>query len=94
MVWKSYDDYLRGKDGYRKVIVDSRGHSKARLRDRTSARPGLVTTINLICTGSRRATCAIRPVAGRDHCDGPEQWRDYDVGFVPHYDPTSSRSAS
>jgi penicillin-binding protein 2 len=23
---KVYDDYLRGKDGYRKVIVDSRGH--------------------------------------------------------------------
>ena len=25
---KVYDDYLRGKDGYRKVIVDSRGHGE------------------------------------------------------------------
>src|SRR6266568_4183589 len=25
-VEKNYDDYLRGRDGYRKVIVDSRGH--------------------------------------------------------------------
>jgi penicillin-binding protein 2 len=45
---QTYDDYLRGKDGYRKVIVDSRG----RIQDEIAVvppQPGqdLVTTIDL-----------------------------------------------
>jgi penicillin-binding protein 2 len=45
---QTYDDYLRGKDGYRKVIVDSRG----RIQDEIEVvppQPGqdLVTTIDL-----------------------------------------------
>ncbi len=45
---QSYDDYLRGRDGYRKVVVDSRG----RIQDEIEivlAQPGqdLITTIDL-----------------------------------------------
>lgn len=45
---KVYDDYLRGKDGYRKVIVDSRGHIQSEV-ERVEPQPGqdMVTTINL-----------------------------------------------
>ena len=43
-----YDDYLRGRDGYRKVIVDSRGHIQKELEvvPPTSGQD-LVTTIDL-----------------------------------------------
>src|SRR6266542_54146 len=43
-----YDDYLRGRDGYRKVIVDSRGHIQKEIEVVPPA-PGqdLVTTIDL-----------------------------------------------
>jgi penicillin-binding protein 2 len=45
---KVYDDYLRGKDGYRKVIVDSRGHIQSEV-ERVEPQSGqdLVTTIDL-----------------------------------------------
>ncbi|MCU1266580.1 MAG: penicillin-binding protein 2 [Acidobacteria bacterium] len=45
---KVYDDYLRGKDGYRKVIVDSRGHIQSEV-ERIEPQPGqdMVTTIDL-----------------------------------------------
>ena len=45
---KVYDDYLRGKDGFRKVIVDSRGHIQSEV-ERIEPQPGqdMVTTINL-----------------------------------------------
>ena len=44
----TYDDYLRGRDGYRKVIVDSRGHIQKEIEVVPPA-PGqdLVTTIDL-----------------------------------------------
>jgi penicillin-binding protein 2 len=44
----TYDDYLRGRDGYRKVIVDSRGHIQKEIEIVPPA-PGqdLVTTIDL-----------------------------------------------
>jgi penicillin-binding protein 2 len=44
---KVYDDYLRGRDGYRKVIVDSRGHIQDEV-ERVEPQPGqdLVTTID------------------------------------------------
>jgi penicillin-binding protein 2 len=44
---KIYDDYLRGRDGYRKVIVDSRGHIQDEV-ERVEPQPGqdLVTTID------------------------------------------------
>jgi penicillin-binding protein 2 len=43
-----YDDYLRGKDGYREVIVDSRGRIQDEI-DTVAPTPGrdLVTTIDL-----------------------------------------------
>ena len=43
-----YDDYLRGRDGYRKVIVDSRGHIQSEI-EKVDPQPGqdLVTTIDL-----------------------------------------------
>ena len=43
-----YDEYLRGRDGYRKVIVDSRGHIQSEV-DRVEPQPGqdIVTTIDL-----------------------------------------------
>lgn len=43
-----YDEYLRGKDGYRKVIVDSRGHVQEEI-SKVDPQPGqdLVTTIDL-----------------------------------------------
>ncbi|MDQ2747842.1 MAG: penicillin-binding protein 2 [Acidobacteriota bacterium] len=43
-----YDDYLRGKPGYRRVIVDSRGRVQSEL-ETVPAQPGqdLVTTIDL-----------------------------------------------
>src|SRR5947208_3587757 len=43
---KVYDDYLRGRDGYRKVIVDSRGHIQSEI-ERVEPQPGpdMVTTI-------------------------------------------------
>ncbi len=43
-----YDDYLRGRDGYRKVIVDSRGHIQNEV-ERIEPQPGqdIVTTIDL-----------------------------------------------
>ena len=45
---KVYDDYLRGKDGYRKVIVDSRGHIQSEV-ERVEPQPGqdMITTIDL-----------------------------------------------
>src|SRR5882762_8097036 len=45
---KVYDDYLRGREGYRKVIVDSRGHIQSEV-ERVEPQPGqdMVTTINL-----------------------------------------------
>jgi penicillin-binding protein 2 len=44
---KVYDNYLRGRDGYRKVIVDSRGHIQDEV-ERVEPQPGqdLVTTID------------------------------------------------
>jgi penicillin-binding protein 2 len=43
-----YDDYLRGKDGYREVVVDSRGRIQAEI-ETIDPQPGrdLVTTIDL-----------------------------------------------
>ena len=43
-----YDEYLRGRPGYRKVIVDSRGHVQSEIA-RVAPQPGmdLVTTIDL-----------------------------------------------
>jgi penicillin-binding protein 2 len=43
-----YDDFLRGKDGYRKVVVDSRGHVQSEI-ELVEPQPGqdLVTTIDL-----------------------------------------------
>jgi penicillin-binding protein 2 len=43
-----YDEYLRGKPGFRKVIVDSRGHVQSEIA-RVEPQPGmdLVTTIDL-----------------------------------------------
>lgn len=45
---KVYDDYLRGKDGYRKVIVDSRGNIQSEV-DRVEPQSGqdMVTNIDL-----------------------------------------------
>ncbi|MFN2595749.1 MAG: penicillin-binding protein 2 [Pyrinomonadaceae bacterium] len=45
---KVYDRYLRGRDGYRKVIVDSRGQVREEI-ERVEPQPGqdLVTTIDL-----------------------------------------------
>ena len=45
---KVYDDYLRGKDGYRKVIVDSRGNIQSEV-ERIEPQSGqdMVTTIDL-----------------------------------------------
>jgi penicillin-binding protein 2 len=45
---KVYDDYLRGKDGYRKVIVDSRGHIQSEV-ERVEPQSGqdMVITIDL-----------------------------------------------
>src|SRR6267143_4077653 len=44
----TYDDYLRGRDGYRKVIVDRRGHIQKEI-EVVAPEPGqdLVTTIDL-----------------------------------------------
>ena len=43
-----YDEYLRGRDGYRKVIVDSRGHIQSEI-ERVEPQSGqdIVTTIDL-----------------------------------------------
>ncbi|HEX8491986.1 MAG TPA: penicillin-binding protein 2 [Pyrinomonadaceae bacterium] len=43
-----YDDYLRGRDGYRRVVVDSRGHVQSVL-EVVQPQPGqdMVTTIDL-----------------------------------------------
>ena len=44
----TYDDYLRGRDGYRKVIVDSRGHIQKEIEVvPPQAGQDLVTTIDL-----------------------------------------------
>ena len=45
---KFYDEYLRGRDGYRKVIVDSRGHIQNEV-ERVEPQSGqdIVTTIDL-----------------------------------------------
>jgi penicillin-binding protein 2 len=43
-----YDDYLRGRDGYRRVVVDSRGHIQSEI-EVVQPQPGqdMVTTIDL-----------------------------------------------
>lgn len=45
---QTYDDYLRGKDGYRKVVVDSRGRIQDEI-ETIAPQPGqdLITTIDL-----------------------------------------------
>ncbi|HEV7859280.1 MAG TPA: penicillin-binding protein 2 [Pyrinomonadaceae bacterium] len=44
---KVYDQYLRGRDGYRKVVVDSRGHIQSEI-EKVEPQPGqdMVTTID------------------------------------------------
>jgi penicillin-binding protein 2 len=43
-----YDDYLRGRDGYRKVVVDSRGHIQSEIeRIEPQAGQDIVTSIDL-----------------------------------------------
>jgi penicillin-binding protein 2 len=45
---KVYDQYLRGREGYRKVVVDSRGHIQSEI-EKVEPQPGqdMVTTIDL-----------------------------------------------
>jgi penicillin-binding protein 2 len=45
---KVYDQYLRGRDGYRKVVVDSRGHIQSEI-EKVEPQPGqdMVTTIDM-----------------------------------------------
>jgi len=58
---KFTDDYLRGKDGYRKVIVDSRGHIQSEV-ERVEPQSGqdLVTTIDLDLQQVAEDHCASR----------------------------------
>ena len=79
-----YDDYLRGRDGYRKVEVDSRGRIQREL-EVVAPQPGqdLITTIDLdlqIVAEEQSAQLAVE--ARRDRRDEPEQRRDRRAGFA------------
>ena len=70
-----YDDYLRGKDGYREVVVDSRGRIQDEI-ETVAPIPGrdLVTTIDLDLTESRgRSTREFGYETRRADRDGSEQ---------------------
>ena len=72
-----YDEYLRGKPGYRKVIVDSRGRVQNEIQ-RVEPQSGqdLITTIDLDLQIDRRGTaCQNTDQARHHHRDGPEQRR-------------------
>jgi len=53
-----YDEYLRGRDGYRKVIVDSRGHIQNEV-ERVEPQSGqdIVITIDLDLQKPRKNSC-------------------------------------
>ena len=56
-----YDEYLRGRDGYRKVIVDSRGHIQSEV-ERVEPQSGqdIVTRSISICSKRPKTNCASR----------------------------------
>ena len=82
-----YDDYLRGKDGYREVVVDSRGRIQDEI-ETVDPIPGrdLVTTIDLdlqLAAEEQLQNSATQ--ARRDHLDGSEQRRDPGARFGPDF---------
>ncbi len=73
-----YDDYLRGKDGYREVVVDSRGRIQDEI-ETVAPTPGrdLVTTIDLDLQNAAEEQLANSVTqTRRDHRDGSKQRRD------------------
>src|SRR6266516_2326122 len=59
---KAYDDYLRGKDGYRKVIVDSGGHIQREV-ERIEPQPGqdMVITVDIDLQEAAEAQLQVSP---------------------------------
>ena len=84
---KVYDDYLRGKDGYRRVIVDSRGHIQSEV-DCVEPQPGqdMVTTIDLDLNWLPRTNFANRPGTRRYYRDGSNNGEVMAMA-LPTFDP-------
>ena len=91
-------DYLRGRDGYRKVEVDSRGRIQRELETVVAPQPGqdIVTTIDLELQLAAEEQLRNSPSKrGVIVVDEPEQRRDPGDGLATRPSTrTSSRSAS
>jgi len=95
---KAYDDYLRGKDGYRRVIVDSGGHIQREV-DRVEPQAGqdLITTIDIDLQAAAEDQLAKSPQGrGVIIAMDPNNGEIFALASYPTFDPNlfSQRLAS
>jgi penicillin-binding protein 2 len=84
-----YDEYLRGKPGYRKVIVDSRGRIQSEI-DRVEPQSGqdLVTTIDLDLQNTAEEKLAATPTKrGTIIALDPNNGEIFAMASLPSFDP-------
>jgi penicillin-binding protein 2 len=95
---KSYDEYLRGKDGYRKVIVDSGGHIQREVeRVEPQAGQDLITTIDIDLQAAAEDQLAKSPHGrGVIIAMDPNNGEVFALASYPTFDPNlfSQRLAS
>jgi len=93
-----YDQYLRGRDGYRKVIVDSRGHIQGEIETvEPQAGQDLVTTIDLdLQTAAEAQLAASSTKRGTIISMNPNNGEILAMASAPSFDPNAfvSRSAT
>ena len=80
---QSYDEFLRGRDGYRKVVVDSRGRIQDEI-EMVPPQPGqdMITTIDLdLQMAAEEQLRDFSNKTGRDRRHGSEQWRSSGARF-------------
>ncbi len=84
-----YDDYLRGRDGYRKVIVDSRGRVQQEIETvPPQAGQDLITTIDLDLQIAAEERLAATPTKrGTIIAMDPNNGELFAMASLPAYDP-------
>jgi penicillin-binding protein 2 len=84
-----YDRYLRGRDGYRKVIVDSRGHIQGEIEKvEPQAGQDLVTTIDLdLQTAAEEQLAASSTKRGTIISMDPNNGEILAMASAPSFDP-------
>jgi penicillin-binding protein 2 len=93
-----YDQFLRGRDGFRKVIVDSRGHIQGEIETvEPQAGQDLVTTIDLdLQTAAEEQLAASSTKKGTIISMDPNNGEILAMASAPSFDPNAfvSRSAT